>query len=422
MKRKYPREKYSYFQLGMIYDGRNKQDEAIQNLEKAIELDPQYGAAYNQLAYTLMDKGDYDQALLNFEKYAALNPKDANPIDSMAELYFRMGQFEKAIAKYKQVSQLSPGFYLSEMHVSIVYGVMEQYDKALYWLDVFIQNAPSTGIKSEGHLWKSILLSRTGQYKESTAAPDKAKEMAEKARNPWRLASILITECWLQYNQENWNASRKALQSAEELVGKISPENKIIKILILFDHGLIDLKTGDVESAKKRLETMQPLFKELESEYKQRGYQPGVQVRKQFQISWLQGKILMKEGKLNEAVPVLQKAHSSKTNYIPTLHTDQLGPYFHPLRMDELAQIYVKQGNLDKAIAEYQRLLTRRPSNNNHRLVDPIYHFELGKLYEQKGQTDLAIQEYEKFVGIYKSADPGYSVLKEAQKRLSRLR
>lgn len=420
VKNKYPREKYVYYFLGIIYQSRDEWGRALQNLQTVVELDPQYGAAYNQIAYIHMKKGEYDQAVPYFEKYAALNPEDANPVDSMAELYFHKGQFEEAVAKYELASQIKPGF-LSEMNLAIVYAVMEKYPEALHWLDVYIKNAPSSGLKSEGYLWRSHFLSCTGRIKERMEAQAASKKLAEAAGNPWRLGTLYFMACWNQLDRGEWEASRNTLIQLEEWLGNASLNNKTLKIMMLLDHGLLDLQSGNIQAAKDRVQTMQSYFEELESEYEERGYHPDVQERNLFRISWLRGKILMAEGRLAEAASVLQKAILLKTNSIPSMQTDRLGPYFHPSRMDEVARIYAQQGKIDEAISEYERLIYRGPDTTNRRLVAPEYHLELGKLYEQKGQTDQAAAQYQKLIDIYQYADSGNELLQEARRRLSGL-
>ncbi len=50
--------------------------EALYRWEKAVELDPQYAAAYNDLAIAYEHEGQFDKARQAYEKAMALDPKN----------------------------------------------------------------------------------------------------------------------------------------------------------------------------------------------------------------------------------------------------------------------------------------------------------------------------------------------------------
>ena len=92
------------------------------------------------------------------------------------------------------------------------------------------------------------------------------------------------------------------------------------------------------------------------------------------------------------------------------------------LTEDVLARAYLEKGEIDKSIAEYERLITFDPKSQELFLIHPKYHYRLAKLYEQKGLKGKAIDQYEKFLDLWKNADPGFSEVGDAKKRLADLK
>jgi tetratricopeptide (TPR) repeat protein len=92
--------------------------------------------------------------------------------------------------------------------------------------------------------------------------------------------------------------------------------------------------------------------------------------------------------------------------------------YNVPFLKDVTARTYEKTGDLDKAIAEYERLITFDRKIPSRFLIHPKYHYRLARLYEQKGRKAKAVEQYERFLDLWKDADPGLPEVADAKKRL----
>ena len=73
-----------------------------------------------------------------------------------------------------------------------------------------------------------------------------------------------------------------------------------------------------------------------------------------------------------------------------------------------------KMGDTDKAITEYERLITFDPNSKGRFLIHPLYHYSLARLYEERGDSKKAIYQYEKFLELWKDADPGFTQVEDA--------
>ena len=78
---------------------------------------------------------------------------------------------------------------------------------------------------------------------------------------------------------------------------------------------------------------------------------------------------------------------------------------------DCLANAYLELGRLDKAIAEYERILRL---NSNY----PLARYHLAQAYERKGLREQARAEYERFLQVWKDADPDLPEVVAAKKFL----
>jgi tetratricopeptide (TPR) repeat protein len=169
--------------------------------------------------------------------------------------------------------------------------------------------------------------------------------------------------------------------------------------------GRYDLREKRIDSAKARLAEMKSLLPEADPTFSKDYYKP--------LLDSLHAEVLLAEGSLEEAAAV-----GKKVSYLVDPKWDYIiASYNTCFSRDVLARIYIQKGELDKAITEYERLMTFDPANKDWRLVHPKFHYRLGILYEQKGLKNKAIDQYEKFLDIWKDADPGIAEVEDARRR-----
>ena len=89
--------------------------------------------------------------------------------------------------------------------------------------------------------------------------------------------------------------------------------------------------------------------------------------------------------------------------------------------MDFIPRVYLQNGELDKVIDSYERLVTFNPMSEDRRLIHPLNYYRLGKVYEQKGNKRKAKANYRKFLKLWEDADPGITEVEDAKKRLAEL-
>jgi serine/threonine protein kinase/tetratricopeptide (TPR) repeat protein len=409
---KYPKEKEAYFLLGNEYRVRGQFEEALMSLEKSIELDPHYGSALNIFAYIHVELKNYEMALEYAQKYASSFPEDANPIDTMGEIYFRMGKLDDAIAKYKEAIEIKPEFGAA-WQLTYLYALKENYPEALKWIDYYLEQESSPGRKAAGNIFKSFLQIVTGQFSLSLDSIQKTIKFTKETESLDQESVALEMRARAYFFQGDHELCQSALDTLYDFQIRRDPNGlPFYAIRHLFYIGLMDLKKGQNDAAiakVKEMYTHLPRFRQGTLDH----------VRSKYFYDLLRAETLLAEGSADEAIAVWGKAVPEKLTGISRYQVYYAN---FPLIRDVSARAFQKKGEVDKAIAEYARLMTFDPESENRILIQPVYHFWLAKLYEEKGWEGKAIEHYERFLDLWKDADPGIDEVEDARERLAGLK
>jgi tetratricopeptide (TPR) repeat protein len=393
--------------LGLYYHSRDW-DRALEEYNLALKLDPNYGVALNQLGYMYAGREDFEKALEYFQRYAASSPGDANPLDSLAELYFKMGDLDKAITKYKEALEVKPDFFDTYWRIGYMYALREDYAEAMSWIDQFIDVAPSLGVKAEGHFWKGFYHCLLGKFDQALLDFREGAELFDKAGDEFRKNFASWWNGWIYFDKREFETGREYFKIWKDFVNKYFPETSAwAQIEAYFYFGLVDLKLDRLDSAKSRLKEMKTVLPKLKT------YKSWIT----FQYVLFNGEVMLAEGNLEECISYCEKELASK---IPSWAVNTLIAYNIPFLRDVLARAYQQNGEIEKAIVEYERLITFDPDSQNRLLVHPKNYYRLARLYEQQGNTAKAIENYEKFLSLWKDADPDLPEVEDAKKRLRR--
>lgn len=417
---RYPKEKYCHVMLSQIYYMSGDYQKTVEVARKALALDPEHGEAHMMAGFASARLKDYDRAVFHLEKYIALNPRDPNPQDCLGDAYFLMGRPDDALAGYTKAITIEPGFYVTYPKIAYLYALKEDYPKALEWIDKCLAGSSSSGDKLTGHRWKAFYSYWLGSAGRSLGHLQKAHEIvATQAGELFGIAAgnaQMVVEDQLRalfcYHLGKLELSRQANDAWFARASKAFPQD--LKKLQT-EHGLIagwvDLKENDSPSARARLAEVRSLIPSIEP--------PANQEVCRMMSDGLEAEILFQEKKFGGAIAVIDRLPRPGPPSLP----DDPEAFVDNLSADDLkARALEAQGDLDRAIAEYERLTTLGAGGRGFLLIDPRFHYRLARLYEQKGLKAKAQERYRRFLTLWKDADPGLPEVEDAKRRLAGLK
>jgi tetratricopeptide (TPR) repeat protein len=328
----------------------------------------------------------------------------------MGDVYFLYGQSDKARAKYEQALAIRPEFP-SAWKLAYLYAMDENYSRALQWIDHFITNAPTDGIRAQGHQWKGFYNSLLGRFTEALDELGRAEAMAKASGNADLADITLRGTLWTCYDWGKLDLCRTYLEKrlayrVERGLGTPS----LNKVYALLYSGLLDIKKGDIAFARNKLVDVQALADSIGE--KEKTYN-------QLAVNLLKREVLFAEGAYDEAVRVFKEGPPVQVNLAVYMTVQQKNL---PFQADFAARAFANRGERDKAIAEYERLVSPDSKAREGALIHPFSRFRLAALYEEKGAPEKAAEQYEEVLKVWKNADPGLAEVSIARKKLAAIK
>jgi serine/threonine-protein kinase len=172
-----PNSDEAHRRLAAAYRAAGRVDEAVASYQKAIEVNPYYWLNHNALGATFWGIGDYERAAAAFRKVIELEPKNVNGYNDLGAFYLQTGQYAEAAATFEQALALlpTPEAYTN---LGIAYAWQGRFKEALE------PYAKAVALSPDYHGWHSNLgdgYRWVGEPVKARAAYDQAIALAYRA-------------------------------------------------------------------------------------------------------------------------------------------------------------------------------------------------------------------------------------------------
>jgi tetratricopeptide (TPR) repeat protein len=427
------------FTTGLQLHSSGQPDKAIPHLERAVQLDPGFAAAYAQIgtsysnqrdmyrareftakAYGLRERvsererfyiearyhdsvsGDVDQGLKVYELWTRTYPRDSVPWNNIGVLQELTGDFERALDSFLEAQRLNPGGGIGQDNVALSYAHLNRMAEAKKVAEEAASRFPNLG------LTRFIVACREG---DDARTAELLKDGREKHVNEILQGAFM---CALRNGR---------FAEARDLRADALPGTRGLAEMAFAEWHLGDrarAKELVIEAARQSPEAALPvrlgsLFATVGEADRARLF-VAHRVREQPTDTLLNGVWVP----LTEAILALG-AHKPDAA-IEALRTSERYERRWPEGGFHRGAAYMQSGNFPAAVAQFKRLTDREPEWPPSVTVYPAAMLALARAHLAAGDTAAARQAYQRFLDFWKHADANLVALIEARRELAALR
>ena len=135
----------AHYRKGSVYDEWDQRKEAIAAYQQALKLNPQHIDARLRLASAYGKSFKNELAILEYEKAVELKPTDPEIHFKIALEYWYLQKLPETTEHYRKVIELNPDHLQAHLNLASVYEHMKEWDQALKEIAISLQLGKQTG-------------------------------------------------------------------------------------------------------------------------------------------------------------------------------------------------------------------------------------------------------------------------------------
>lgn len=141
-----PDDPIVHYYMASVLELQGFYEAAIEQYDRAIDLDPNMVSLRIGLAYNFFALRDIPTAILTFEDALAIDPDSAEAYDGLGYMYFLIGEYPTAEENLLKAVELDSEMIRGHAHLGAAYYRNLNYDQAIPELEYAIENYPEVTI------------------------------------------------------------------------------------------------------------------------------------------------------------------------------------------------------------------------------------------------------------------------------------
>ena len=137
---------------------------AIEDFNKAIELDPENANTYYFRGHAYHNKGDHDRAIEDYNKTIELDPENANAYCNRGLVYGRKGEYDWSIEDCNKSLELKPDNADAYFYRGLAFGGKGELDQAIADYNKSLELKP---VNADAYLCRGLAYREEGKYNRS---------------------------------------------------------------------------------------------------------------------------------------------------------------------------------------------------------------------------------------------------------------
>jgi serine/threonine protein kinase/Tfp pilus assembly protein PilF len=418
----------AYQALGISYSNLREPGLATENLQKAFDLRDKVSEREKfriSAAYYLLVTGELEKAIQTYELWAQTYPRNSEPFGNLGVDYTYLGQYEKAISASLEDLRLNPGSAAAFTNLVGLYPAVNnlqnaraEYEQAVgHKVDnpflhgnrygvAFLENDTAEMQRqvgaASGKPSEDVLLSFDSDTEAFYGRLGSARRLSQRAIDSARGNDSKETAAAWRMNAALREAEFSNTARSRQEIASALAEAPTRDVSILA--ALAFARIGDINRAERMARDLADRFP----------------LNTAINSYWLPAIYASIEIRRHNVAKALDDLHTTSMYELGTpLPQFEVGGSLYPVYIRGEAYLLLNRGK--EAAAEFQKFLEHRGIAVNSPL-GALARLQLGRAYALQGNTAQSRAAYQDFFGLWKDADPDIPILIAAKAEYAKLK